>query len=251
MLSIDYLGSAAGFGSRTAEVRLHPRQQRNWRGDDQFARLSRPRSVTEVIVMRWKAMSIGIVFLAVLGTTSAMAQSSPPPSSQAQETEALVNKAAALIDAKGRAAAFSEFRTKGSEWFHGDTYLFAYDLKGNVLLNPAFPAREGTNVSGQKDANGKLFHDAIIRTAETKGSGWVDYMFPQTWADTAIAEVGLRQGREDRRRSRIGCFGLLSRVGIPARLRLGATGPIDNDSRKAAPRRCEWRVRVDQRGSSC
>ena len=128
--------------------------------------------------MRWKAASIGIVFLALLGTTSAMAQSSPPPSSKAQETEALVNNAAALIDAKGRAA-FSEFRAKGSEWFHGDTYLFAYDLKGNVLLNPAFPAREGTNVSGQKDANGKLFHDAIIGTAETKGSGWVDYMFPK------------------------------------------------------------------------
>ncbi len=129
--------------------------------------------------MRWKAMSIGIAFFATaLGATPAMAQSSPPPSSKARETEALVNKAAALIDAKGRAA-FSEFRAKGTEWFHGDTYLFAYDLKGNVLLNPAFPAREGTNVSGQKDANGKLFHDAIIRTAETKESGWVDYMFPK------------------------------------------------------------------------
>ena len=137
------------------------------------------RSAMEVIVMRWKAMSIGIAFLAmVLGTTSAMAQSSPPPSPKARETEALVNKAAALIYAKGRAA-FSEFRVKGTEWFHGDIYLFSYDLKGNVLLNPAFPAREGTNVSGQKDANGKQFHDAIIRTAETKGSGWVDYMFPK------------------------------------------------------------------------
>jgi hypothetical protein len=104
--------------------------------------------------------------------------SSPPDSARAQEVEALVNKAAALIDAHGKAA-FPELRTKGSEWFHGDTYLFAYDLNGNVLLNPAFPAREGTNVSGQKDANGKLFHDAIIQTAESRGSGWVDYMFPK------------------------------------------------------------------------
>ncbi|HEV8407451.1 MAG TPA: cache domain-containing protein [Sphingomicrobium sp.] len=128
--------------------------------------------------MRWKAVSIGIVFLTVFGTMSAMAQSSPPASPKAEATEALVDKAAALIDAKGRAA-FSELRVKGTEWFHGDTYLFAYDLNGNVLLNPAFPSREGTNVSGQKDANGKLFHDAIIRTAETRGSGWVDYMFPK------------------------------------------------------------------------
>ncbi len=119
-----------------------------------------------------------VLFASALGTAVAVAQSSPPASPKAQEIEALVNKAAALVDAKGKAA-FSEFRTKGTEWFHADTYLFAYDLKGNVLLNPAFPAREGTNVSGQKDANGKLFHDAIIQTAETRGSGWVDYMFPK------------------------------------------------------------------------
>ena len=112
------------------------------------------------------------------GAALVVAQSSPPPSPREQEVEVLVSKAAALIDANGKAA-FSEFRAKGTEWFHGDTYLFAYDLKGNVLFNPAFPAREGTNVSGQKDANGKLFHDAIIRTAESKGSGWVDYMFPK------------------------------------------------------------------------
>ncbi|OOG57562.1 cache domain-containing protein [Polaromonas sp. C04] len=108
----------------------------------------------------------------------ANAQQSPPASDRAMQVEMLVNKAAALIDSKGKAA-FSEFRVKDSEWFHGDTYLFVYDLQANVLLNPAFPAREGTRVTGQKDANGKLFHDAMIQTAETRGSGWVDYMFPK------------------------------------------------------------------------
>jgi cytochrome c len=92
--------------------------------------------------------------------------------------QALVNKAAALIESKGTAA-FADFKTRDSEWFHGDTYLFAYDLQSNVLLNAAFPAREGTNVAGQKDANGKLFHDAIVKTATTSGSGWVDYVFPK------------------------------------------------------------------------
>jgi methyl-accepting chemotaxis protein len=135
-----------------------------------------------------KATFTGIALLAgMFGTTVASAQSSPPASPKAQEIEALVNKAAVLIDAKGKAS-FSEFRIKGTEWFHGDTYLFADDLKGDVLLNPAFPACEGANVRGQKDANGKLFHDAIIRADETQGSGWVDYMF-QTRADAAIPEV--------------------------------------------------------------
>jgi len=119
------------------------------------------------------------VLTGLLGAASpASSQSFPPPSEKTKQIEALVNKAAALIDGKGKAA-FADFRVKDSEWFHGDTYLFVYDLKSNVLLNPAFPAREGTQVTGQKDANGKLFHDAIIQTAETKGSGWVDYMFPK------------------------------------------------------------------------
>jgi cytochrome c len=129
--------------------------------------------------MTGRMIPASIFLLAVLLVVSRFASpQSPPASEKAQLTEALVNKAAALIEQKGKAA-FSEFRVNGSEWFHGDTYLFVYDLQSNVLLNPAFPAREGTKVSGQKDANGKLFHDEIIRVAETKGSGWVDYMFPK------------------------------------------------------------------------
>lgn len=114
----------------------------------------------------------------VATTSSARSQPSPPASEKAKQIEAMVDKAAALIDKNGKAA-LTEFRKPDSEWFHGTTYLFSYDLKGNVLLNPAFPQREGTNVAGQKDAKGKLFHDEIIKTAELKGSGWVDYMFPK------------------------------------------------------------------------
>ena len=109
----------------------------------------------------------------VAATSPVFSQQAPPPSERAKQVEALVTKAAALIDSKGKAA-FADFRKKDSEWFHGDTYLFVYDLNANVLLNPAFPKREGTNVNGQKDAKGKLFHNEIIKTAETKGSGWVD-----------------------------------------------------------------------------
>lgn len=127
--------------------------------------------------MNLKAL-IGFAFTVSLVVASSAFSQTPPPSQKAKQTEALVNKAAALIDKSGKAA-FAEFRTKGSEWFHDDTYLFSYDMNANVLLNPAFPAREGTNVHGQKDAKGKLFHDEIIATAQTKGSGWVDYMFPK------------------------------------------------------------------------
>jgi len=105
-------------------------------------------------------------------------QQSPPTSEQAKRIEAMVNKAAALVETKGKAA-FSEFRKRDSEWWFGRTYLFVYDKDMNVLLNPAFPEREGTNVHGDKDVNGKLFHDEFMRLIQSKGSGWVDYMFPK------------------------------------------------------------------------
>ncbi len=123
-----------------------------------------------------------IVLVSLVGTAirnPVIAQQSAPTSEKAKQIEVLVNEAAGLIERTGRAAAFKEFRKKDSIWFSGDTYLFVYDLKSNVLFNAAFPEREGTNTTGQKDANGKLFHREFIRVAQSKGSGWVDYMFPK------------------------------------------------------------------------
>ena len=123
------------------------------------------------------------VFLSIVASiallTPAFAGEAPPPSEQAKSVKTLVIKAAAVVENKGKTAAFTEFRKKGSEWLHGDTYLYAYDSKGNVLLNAAFPQREGTNIAGQKDAKGKSFQDEILEVAATQGSGWVSYMFPK------------------------------------------------------------------------
>ncbi|HEX7564236.1 MAG TPA: cache domain-containing protein, partial [Bradyrhizobium sp.] len=105
-------------------------------------------------------------------------QQSPPPSEQAKKVEALVNKAAALVERQGKEA-FSEFRKRDSEWWFGITYVFAYDIDLNVLLNPAFPKREGTNPHGERDANGKAFHDEFLKVVQSKGAGWVDYVFPK------------------------------------------------------------------------
>ena len=100
----------------------------------------------------------------------------PPESEQAKQIVALVEKAAALIDSKGRSI-FPEFR-KG-EWRTGDTYLFIDDLKGMVLFNGGFPKDEGSDFSGRKDSNGKLFVAEFVKVIQSKGSGWVDYMFPK------------------------------------------------------------------------
>lgn len=123
-------------------------------------------------IVVWVALAV----IAVVGP--ARAEQSPPNSPEAKRIEDMVNKAAALVEKQGKTA-FSEFRKRDSEWWHGSTYLFAYDINLNVLLNPAFPQREGTNPSGEKDANGKAFHDEFRKVVQAKGSGWVDYRFPR------------------------------------------------------------------------
>lgn len=114
--------------------------------------------------------------LTIAGTVQS--QEAPPRSDQAKQIEDLVNRAAALVDQRGRAA-LDDFRKRDSQWWFGNTYLFAYDDHLNVLLNPAFPKREGTNPHGEKDANGKMFHDEFLKMVQTSGAGWVDYMFPK------------------------------------------------------------------------
>ena len=133
--------------------------------------------------MKTSRLTIGAVvilsFVLFSFVPPVFSQQSPPPSDQVKRIEALVDKAAAKVNSEGKAA-FSDFRKEGSEWWFGETYLFAYDLNANVLLVAAFPQNEGTNRSGKADSNGKLYHDEFVKVAQSsKGSGWVDYMFPK------------------------------------------------------------------------
>ncbi len=126
----------------------------------------------------FKRLLASIAVAAMTTASSASFQQSPLRSEQAKRIEVIVNKAAALVERQGKAA-FAEFRRRDSEWWFGNTYVFAYDENLNVLLNPPFPKREGTNPHGEKDVNGKAFHDEFLRVVQARGSGWVDYMFPK------------------------------------------------------------------------
>jgi cytochrome c len=125
---------------------------------------------------------LALVGLAIGFTVPTFAQkqdtTAPPESEQAKQIVALVEKASTLIDSKGKSI-FPEFRKTGSEWRIGDTYLFVDDLKGIVLFNGGFPKDEGSDFSGRKDSNGKLFVAEFVKVVQSKGSGWVDYTFPK------------------------------------------------------------------------
>jgi len=43
----------------------------------------------------------------------------------------------------------------------------------------AFPKYEGVNSNDMKDPNGKLVQIELIKMAQERGSGWVDYLWPK------------------------------------------------------------------------
>jgi cytochrome c len=130
--------------------------------------------------MNAKILFVGISVLAGFLWTAppAFSQQPAPTSEKAKQIEALVDKAATVIESKGKAA-FPEFRKSGGEWMFGETYLFVYDTNLNVLLVAAFPQNEGKNQTGKTDSNAKLYHDEFVKVVQSRGSGWVDYMFPK------------------------------------------------------------------------
>jgi signal transduction histidine kinase len=128
--------------------------------------------------MRQVIPSALLLLMLTLCASVTASQQAPSPSREAERIEALVNEAAARVERDGKAA-FTEFRQRGSKWWSGNVYVFAYAPDGTVILNPAVPSREGKAYPGERDKKGKLFHEALLATARDKGSGWVDYWLPK------------------------------------------------------------------------
>jgi signal transduction histidine kinase len=121
---------------------------------------------------------------------------------ETRELVALVNDAAELVHTKGEAA-FSDFRTSGSRWQQGETYIFVLDPQGNMLVHPD-PALEGKNVLGLKDINGKPIIRGLIDAATTlpgKPEGWYHYEWPipggllARWKSTYVQFVTAPSGK--------------------------------------------------------
>lgn len=119
-----------------------------------------------------------LTLILVLAVCTPLFATDAPQTPEAKQIVDLVNRAAALLEQKGKDA-FTAFRAKDSIWYKGETYVFVYDLNGTVLCNPAFAGYEGKNLMELKDQNGKAFVHDLIETAKSKGSGWVDYFLPK------------------------------------------------------------------------
>ena len=99
---------------------------------------------------------VNTCFFSSKGKPRTLHSNSSPKPGPAEKVKYIIPKQ------KGKDVAFDEFRKKGSVWFSGDAYVFADDLAGIVLLNPAFPQHEGTNLIDLIPPHGKLLQRAMV-----------------------------------------------------------------------------------------
>jgi cytochrome c len=97
----------------------------------------------------------------------------------ADEAVAMVKKAVAYMKENGKDKAFTEFGNTANTQFHDrDLYIFVYDLNGNNLAHGNNPKMVGKNLIDMKDHDGKYIIKGFVDMANAKGTGWVDYKWP-------------------------------------------------------------------------
>lgn len=95
-----------------------------------------------------------------------------------EEAKAMVKKGIAFIKENGKEKAFAEFANMSNKEFHDrDLYLFAYDMNGMNLSHGNNPKMNGKNLINLKVGDKFVVQD-MIAVAKSKGSGWVDYQWP-------------------------------------------------------------------------
>jgi cytochrome c len=114
------------------------------------------------------------------------------------EAIALVKKAIAYVKANGREKAVAEFNNPTGQFKDRDLYLVVHDTKGINLANGANPKLAGKNLIDLRDAEGKMIVKSFIEVAtSTKGSGWVDYKWPNPVTKAVEAKTTYIEKVED------------------------------------------------------
>lgn len=95
-----------------------------------------------------------------------------------QDVEALVNKACDYVQKNGKEQALKEFMDPNGPFVKGELYIYAYDFNGNVIAHGGDPTLVGKNLITYKDPDGVMAVADAANLAKTRGSGWLECMFP-------------------------------------------------------------------------
>ena len=116
----------------------------------------------------------------------------------ANEAVAMVKKAVALVKSEGKEKAFAAFADPANKDFHDrDLYVYVYDMNGVSLAHGANPKMVGKNLLNMKDNEGKPMIQEMVKTAKDKGTGWVDYKWPNPVTKAIEAKSGYVERVDD------------------------------------------------------
>lgn len=96
----------------------------------------------------------------------------------AAEVVALVQRAVAHIHEVGRERAFADFSRPDGGFVDGELYIFCQDASGVVVAHGGNPKLVGQNMADVRGPDGKLANVEINQLGLTKGSGWLEFRWP-------------------------------------------------------------------------
>lgn len=90
-----------------------------------------------------------------------------------------VNQGCSLLEKEGKKA-FPKFQGKDSEFIFAGTYLWVHEInKSTMRMHPIKYKLEGKRLIRLKDQTGKRFFAVMNEVAQSKGAGWVSYLWPK------------------------------------------------------------------------
>lgn len=116
----------------------------------------------------------------------------------ANDAVKMVKKAVAMVKSDGKDKAFAAFADPANKDFHDrDLYVYVYDLNGISLAHGDNPKMVGKNLLNMKDNEGKPMIQEMVKVAKEKGSGWVDYKWPNPVTKAVEAKSGYVERVDD------------------------------------------------------
>jgi len=95
-----------------------------------------------------------------------------------EQARMMVKRGIAHIKQVGKEKAFADFANPANKECHDrDLYLFVYDFQGLNLAHGANPKMQGKILLDMKAGDKFIIRD-MIEIVTKKGSGWVDYQWP-------------------------------------------------------------------------
>ncbi len=81
--------------------------------------------------------------------------------------------------------------------YSGEEYFWINDTTPAMVMHPVKPELDGTDLSANRDPNGKALFVEMVQVVERDGSGFVDYMWPKPGEEEPQPKVSYVAGYEE------------------------------------------------------